>query len=351
MARRGTGVFVVRAGILLACIAGSAGSLLAQGTVLNHEGLSFLEEPLAVEAGDVSLVLKGSVEGAYAYRSQEGGGTDAGANGGFRAGARTQLPNRWRVDLGYSGRYATDPRDNPDSGFASRADDRYDDGVDLSVGGGWGTAVGGNVPETVRDFTRRAPGAGAAALPFDDVLGSLGEWAAGYRVRLGPWVLGAVADTDGDFDVGAAHQRPHGDKDYRLSVRYTEGAFTSAGGAARFDSRALSGTGEVIYGSVLFDAGAGFETLSSPGLGLERWYVSSGVRVKTGVVSLSLEGHYGRVEGEEEASAALGVRYDLARGLSANFGLNHEDARVNVDGVNLIDSKGTRAVVSLRFTF
>jgi len=216
MARRVTGVFVVWAGTLLACIAGGAGPLWAQGTVLNHEGLSFLEEPLAIGAGDVSFVLM---------------------------------------------------------------------------------------------------------------------------------------DTDGGFDVGATHQRPHGNKDYRLSVRYTEGAFTSAGGAARFDSRALGGVGEVIYGSTLFDAGAGFETLSSPGLRLERWYVSSGVRVKTGVVSLSLEGHYGRVEGEEEASAALGVRYDLARGLSANFGLHHEDARVNVNGVNLINSKGTRAVVSLRFSF
>ena len=71
MARRVTGVFIVRAGILLACIAGGAGSLWAQGTVLDPDGLSFLEEPLAVEAGDVSLVLKGSVEGAYAHRSRE----------------------------------------------------------------------------------------------------------------------------------------------------------------------------------------------------------------------------------------------------------------------------------------
>ena len=53
----------------------------------------------------------------------------------------------------------------------------------------------------------------------------------------------------------------------------------------------------------------------------------------------------------EKSSAALGVQYDIARGLSANFGLNYEDAEVIIGGVNLIASKGTKAVVTLRYAF
>ncbi len=211
--------------------------------------------------------------------------------------------------------------------------------------------MAGNVSELVRDQTRRARGAGAASLSFDDVFGSLADWGGGYLVRMGPWVLSAVVDEEGDFDLGAAYQRPIGEKDYRLTARYTRGAFTSADGLRRFDARAVSGVGELIYGSALFDLGVGHETLSSPGLELEQWYVSSGVRIKIGVVSFSLEGHYGKVEGMEKTSAALGVQYDLARGLSTNFGLNYEDAVVSLGGVNLIASRGTRAVVSVRYSF
>lgn len=194
-------------------------------------------------------------------------------------------------------------------------------------------------------------GAGAASLSFDDVFGSLAEWGGGYLVRLGPWVVSAMAGEEGNFDLGAAYQRPIGPRDYRLTARYTQGVFTSADGSKRFDTKALSGVGELIYGNALFHLSLGHETLSSPGLEVEQWYVSSGVRIKIGVVSVSVEGHYGRVEGEEKTSAALGVQYDIARGLSANFGLSYEDAEVRVGSVNLIASKGTEAVVSVRYGF
>lgn len=329
---------------------GAARRAAAQEVFLNYDEMSLFEAPLATEIGDVTLLLRGMVEGAWTHK-REGDDSDESFNGRFQAGAGTQLPNRWRVRLSYAGRYATDPQENPDAGFASRVDEDYEDDVTLSVGGAWGTVVGGNVSEVVRGQTRRSGGAGASSLSFDDVFGSLADWGGGYLVRMGPWVMSAVVDEEGDFDVGAMYQRPIADKDYRLTARYTQGAFTSADGLRRFDTRALGGVGELIYGSALFDLGAGYETLSSPGLDIEQWYVSSGVRVKIGVLSLSVEGHYGRVEGVEKTSAALGVQYDLARGLSANFGLNYEDASVSLGGVNLIASKGTKAVLSVSYSF
>ena len=114
---------------------------------------------------------------------------------------------------------------------------------------------------------------------------------------------------------------------------------------------AVSSVGEVIYGSTSFDVGVGYEYLSSSGPEPRRWYVSSGIRRKTGVLSLSLEGHYGRIEGEEEVSAALGAQYDLARGASANLGINYANAMVNLGGESLLDTNDTKAVLSLRYSF
>ena len=352
MARRSTNrrFRLIWAAVVFFCVIGTVRPAWAQEIFLNYDEMSLLEAPLAVEVGDVTLLAGGMAEGGWTYR-RESDDSDESFSSRFQLGARTQLPNRWRVRLSYTGRYATDPQENPDAGFASREDEDYEDDVTLSVGGAWGTAAAGNVSELVRDQTRRSGGAGAASLSFDDVFGSLEKWGGGYLVRMGPWVLSAVVDEEGDFDFGAMYQRPIAEKDYRLTTRYTQGAFTSADGVRRFDTKAVSGAGELIYGSASFDLGLGYETLSSPGLEFDQWYVSSGVRIKIGVVSLSLEGHYGRVEGIEKTSAALGVQYDLARGLSADFGLNYEDARVSLGGVDLIASRGTRAVVTVRYGF
>ena len=336
--------------VIFTCAIGTAGRVAAQEIFLNYDDMSLFEAPLATEIDDVTLLLKGTAVGAWTHK-RKSDDSDESFSGGLQAGAQTQLPNRWRVRLSYTGRYATDPQENPDAGFASRVDEEYEDDVLLSVGGAWGTVVSGNVSKAVRGQTRRARGAGASSLSFDDVFGSLADWGGGYLVRMGPWVLSAVVDEEGDFDFGAMYQRPIAERDYRLTARYTQGVFTSADGVRRFDTKAVSGVAELIYGSALFDLGLGYETLSSPGLEFDQWYVSSGVRIKIGVVSLSLEGHYGRIEDVEKTSAALGVQYDLARGLSANFGLNYEDASVSLGGVNLIASKGTKAVLSLSYSF
>ena len=347
------GIRLFWAAVIFTCAIGAKGSASAEEMFFNYDDFSMLEAPLATEVGDVTLLLRGMIEGAstFGLGNDDDDDTDESLDGSFQLGAQTQLPNRWRVRLTYLGKYATAPEASPDSGFASRVDDEYEDDLALSVGGAWGAVVGGNVTDVVREQTQRTPGAGRASLSFDDVFGSLEGWGGGYVGRFGPWVLSTVVDEEGNFDLGATYQRPIGDKDYRLTTRYTEGVFTSADGLRQFDTRAASGVGEFIYGSALFDLGAGYERLLSAGLEVEQWYVSSGVRIKFGAVSLSLEGHYGEVEGEEKTSAALGVQYDVARGLSANFGLNYEDADVSLGGVNLIASKGTKAVISVRYAF
>ena len=336
--------FPVLVTVLAAGIA-TTGSAAAQDISLNYESLSSMEEPLAVEIGDTTFVLTGLVDASSSHdaHDDDAGGGDLIAN--FQLGALTQLPNRWRLGLTWFGQYSTDA--DSDAG----SDERYTDNVALSVGGVWGTVLGGNVSGVVREQTRRRRGAGNGSLAFDDGLGELADRGGGYVGRFGPWVTSAVVDEDGNFDLGTMFQRPAGNKDYRLTVRATEGVYTAADGSRRFDTRAAGVVGEVIYGSTSFDVGAGYERLSSSGPDADRWYVSSGVRTKSGVVSASIEGHYGRIEGEDEVSAALGLQYDVARGLSVNLGLNRASAQVTLDGATLVDTRETRIVLSLRYSF
>ncbi len=337
-----------RRGLLPAAIAAAwlaaAGPASAQSVSLNYESLSSMEEPLAFEIGDVTFVLTGLLDARWTVDTEGGDDTDTGYIGNFQVSAGTQLPNRWRVNLSYFGQEASDPT------TVFGAGDDYTDNAALSVGSYWGTLLGGNVSGAVRDRTRRLRGAGNAALAFDDFLGALEDWSGAYTGRFGPWVVGAVVDEDGDLDLGATFQRPAGTRDWRLTLRAAEGVYAPVGGR-RFDTRGLGIVGEVIYGSTTVDAGAGYEHFSSKGPDAERWYAASGIRAKTGALTLSLEGQIGRIEGKDEASAALGAQYDFARGLSANLGVNHAKARISLDGARFLNVEETKTVLSLRYSF
>ena len=81
-----------------------------------------------------------------------------------------------------------------------------------------------------------------------------------------------------------------------------------------------------------------------------RRFVSTGVRGKTGMLGWSLEAHYGRIEDDAEVAVALGVQYDIARGLSANFGLNHARAKADTGTIRLVDIRDTTGILSLRYS-
>lgn len=317
----------------------------AQNISLNYDRLSSLEEPLATEIGDVTLLLTGLLDTPMSFDLENDGANDMGFVGNFQVSANTQLPNRWRVSLAYFGQYTDDPE------LTVEMDDNYTDNIAFAVGSIWGTVLAGNISGVVREQTRRLRGAGNAFLTFDDVFGRLEDWGGGYRGRFGPWVISTVVDNDANFDLGAMFQRPLGNRDYRFTVRYTEAVYTSADRFNVFNSHAFGIVGELVYGSTLLDIGAGYERFTAPGSDAEQWYVSSGIRLKLGVLTWSVEGHYGQVEGEDKTAVALGARYDLARGLSANIGLNHEDARANIGHISFIDTKDTQAVMSMRYSY
>ena len=321
------------------------GAATAQDVSLNYERLSSLEKPRAVEMGAMTLVLNGVLDSALTHYSEDSAASGAEFTGNVEIAAFAQLPNRWRIGATWFGQYAASDTFDDDTG------EDYTDNAALSVGGVWGTALAGNVSGTVREQTRRRRGAGSAALAFDDFLGGLGDTGAGYVGRFGPWTIAAASDGDGNFDLGAMSQRPHGTSDYRVTLRAHSGEYAAANGGRKFETAGASVVGEIIHGSTIFDAGAGYERLTSSGPNADRRYVSVGARRKTDALSLSLEGHYGRIEDSGEVSAALGASYDIARGLSANLGINHVRAEATDGGVRVADTEETTIILSMRYSF
>ena len=320
----------------------------AQDVNLNYDRLSSLEEPLAYDFAGITLSVAGLVDVPVVAEFDEvtgGNDVDVEIVGNFQFTAETQLANRWTIGAVYFGQYSSIPL-----GAFGGADD-YSDNVAGFVATSFGTVIGGNVNQQVRELTRRQRGAGNGFLAFDDFMGGLDNWGGAYVGRFGPSVIGVVVDENGDFEVGSVFQRPIGVRDLRFSARYRQGQFKAADGITTFDTSGAAVVGEFVYGSSLFDLGGGYERLDGALIELDRWYLSAGAQTQMGPLQISAEGHYGRAAGDEEISVGLGAQYAVARGLSLNLGLNHADATIVSDGVTLVETDEVKAIGSLRFSY
>lgn len=315
-------------------------SLSSKAVDLNYDSLSSLEEPLAFEVGDTTISLTGLIDSALVYADEAE--NDSFVFGNFQIDAETQLANSWTLGATYFGSYSSDDFD---------FDDSYEDNVAVYLGGIWGTAAVGNVTGLVREQTRRARGIGNGFLAFDDHLGQLDDYGVSYGGRFGPNQFMIATDDDGGYEIGGTHQRPIGNKDYRFSLRYRDSQFTPDNEITAFDSRAVGFVSELTFGSTVLDFGLGFEQLSSNLVDADRTYASFGASRKIGAWSASAEAHFGDIEGQNERSYALGLRYDIARGLSLNLGVNHSDAIVDLSGIRLLDDSDTVGTASLRYSF
>ncbi len=54
---------------------------------------------------------------------------------------------------------------------------------------------------------------------------------------------------------------------------------------------------------------------------------------------------------DSEKSAALGLRYDLARGLSLNLGYNYAESDADIDGVAIQSVDKSEFIGSMRYEF
>jgi hypothetical protein len=313
-------------------------SATAQAVDLNYESLSSLEEPLAIQYQDITFSLSGLTDASLNYL-RESSDSEATLLGNFQISAETQLANSWTLGAAYFGQYD------------DAEDDNYTDNAAIYLGGVWGTGSIGNVTGIVREQTRRIRAAGNGELNFDDHLGQLSDFGVNYIGRFGPSQLLASIDDDSNFEIASIYQRPIDNKDYRFSLRYRESQFTPDNEIMLFDSKAIGLMGELTYGNTIFNLGLGIEQLSSDSMSLDRQTVSMGAFRKVGLWTFSGEVHFGDIEGQDERSYALGLKYDIARGMSLNFGLNHSDADVAENGVSILQVNETEGLVSVRYSF
>ncbi|MEJ6594631.1 hypothetical protein [Parasphingorhabdus sp.] len=308
---------------------------------LNYDSLSSFEEPLAFEIGEATVQIGGVVDVPVTLALDDGISRDdvnVSLVTNLDINVEIQIANRWNVGLAYFGQY----------------DENTDDYVDNVAGfvrTSWGSLIGGNVNGLVREATRRRRGVGNAHLAFDDFYGRINQWGGSYSGRFGPTVLTGIVDGDGHFELGAQFQRPIGRKDYRLTTRVAKARYLAADGLTDFITIGAGAVAEFVYGSSLFDLGFGYENLKAGAIDLDRWYVSGGAQTKIGVLSLSVDGHYGELDGTSESSASLGVRYDIARGLSTILGVNTRKAQIARDGVSVVDEDEATATASVRYSF
>tara|TARA_R110000824_G_scaffold11746_10_gene51494 strand:- start:10911 stop:11870 length:960 start_codon:yes stop_codon:yes gene_type:complete len=318
----------------------TGGSAQAQIS-LNYDNLSSFEEPLAFAIGEATVLVGGVVD-VPVKLTVDGrvfdGDVDVSLVTNLDINVEMQLANRWNVGVSYFGQYDENTED-------------YEDNVAGFVRTSWGSLIGGNVNGLVREATRRRRAVGNSNLAFDDFYGRINQWSGGYSGRFGPTTLTGIVDGDGHFELGAQFQRPIGRKDYRFSTRLAKARYLAADGVTNFATIGAGAVGEFVYGSSLFDLGFGYENLQAGTIDLDRWYVSGGAQTKLGVLSLSAAGHYGELDGTAESSASLGVRYDIARGLSTNLGVNARKAEIARDGVSVVDEDETSATASIRYSF
>ncbi|MEO1488381.1 MAG: hypothetical protein AAFR88_02935 [Pseudomonadota bacterium] len=330
----------------------SSAPLAAQEVSLNYDRLASLEEPIAIDLGNATLQLQGVLDAPLIAEFDEIADDDsieAEFIGNFQVSFETQLKNRWTVGAVYFGQYSTDPSRVFLTNFLGMDD--YNDNVAGFVATSFGTVIGGNVNQQVRELTRRRRGVGNGFLAFDDFYGQLDRWGGAYTGRFGPSTIGVAVDENGDFEVGAVFQRPIGQRDLRFSGRFRQSRFTAGDGITEIESQGVGAVGEIEYGSSVFDLGAGLENLDAPGEDALRWFVSAGAQTQIGQIRLSGEAHYGEVEGDQEVSAGLGLGYDVARGLSLNLGLNYQDAQVVSGAIPIRNLEEGQAVASVRFSF
>ena len=255
-----------------------------------------------------------------------------------------QLPNALTIGVSYFGSYDdkdTDKRDN------------YEDRWAVYGSGVWGRLSGGKVNETVRETTRRWRGTGNAELEFDDVLGTLmkDDLGTAYLLRLSAYTLSVAVDEDGNSDFGLTYERPNKYVDIRITEHFTNSQIRSVDKGTVFDTYAGGLVGQVDYGSFTADVGLGYEHFDSRAADGARMFVSAGLHYKVRRLTLSAEGHWGKIDGDSETSAALGARYDLARGLSLNLGYNYADSVAAIDGVTIQSADLSEFIGSLRYEF
>lgn len=311
---------------------------------VNYDGISFLEEPLARELGSVTLSTRALIDQSIEYdTTDEKDRYNTRVNADIRL--ETQLPNTWQAGVQY---FIDFNRLNGNNR------EKYEDGLVLFLSDELGTVAVGNVTNAVVENTRRMRSVGHGSLANRAFFGNLDETGGFYSVRLNSYVFSLTGDQEGRAEGAVSYERNVGKYNILLSTRVRKGEVSENRNIENVGNNAvISESGDTFgaaaggsfrYSSFMFDGEVGYETVDTD-QGNDKNdhpFASVGISYKVRALSVSAEGGISQYDDQDLRSVALGGRYDIARGLSFNMGVNYTFVE---------DNDKTKAIGSFRYEF
>ncbi len=311
---------------------------------INYDGISFLEEPLARELGPVTVSTRALIDQSIEYDTTDEKDTyNTRVNADIRL--ETQLPNTWQIGAQYF----------IDFNRLNGSDrEKYEDDIVFFLSDELGTVAVGNVTNAVFENTRRMRAVGHGNLTNNAFLGNLDATGGFYSVRFNSYVFSLTGDQEGRAEGALSYERNVGKYNILLSTRVRKGEVSENGDIENVGSNVVtSDTGDTYgaaavgsfrYSSFMFDGEVGYETIDTD-QGSDKNdhpFASVGVSYKVRALSVSAEGGISQYDDQDLRSVALGGRYDIARGLSFNMGVNYTFVE---------DNDKTKAIGSFRYEF
>lgn len=303
-------------------------------SLINYDQLSFFETPLAYSIADGSLLLEGAVDVAY---QSENDGLAEYASQQFEGflGYETQLANDWEVGASYRVNHDTDRADNTTNELRLFARDQ------------WGLISIGNVSTQLYDQARRRRASGLLGIDRDNFTLPLARDGVFYQWATPTTQLMATFDSDSNIEAGLVYKKPIGTIQYKLSARvnHTENESGDAQNVQQSQGGAI--VAQITRGRWTLDSQLMTEQVKLVG-GLSEinlTTISAGAHSKFGRLSISLTGINRENElFDTERFYALGLGYDIARGLSINFGSS-------INNSKLVPERFATYSASLRYQF
>ncbi|MEM7699131.1 MAG: hypothetical protein AAF236_12090 [Verrucomicrobiota bacterium] len=192
---------------------------------------------------------------------------------------------------------------------------------------------------------------GEANLFYDGFFAPSNTRAFRYRVRLSSFLIDAAVDDDGEnWNAGFLYRSPSRYQKDSWAFHYYGGDYLG-----RYMRHGITGAYQISYGSLdlianvawdTFDPYANFATFDRVSASLGASFKFEATTLSAGVLIAETN------NGDLETAYTAGLRHDLARGLSLNFGYLYLDSNsIGSDGLGVTpgDFSGVRSSVTYRF--
>ncbi len=300
--------------------------------LLPYDSFSFFEAGLSREIGNATLRFNFLVDQAV-IGNRPAFYQDWKTTGQVSTSLETELSNGWNIGATYTGIFVT--------GSGRDSDHLYAVFVDAP----WGRLSTGRIDALIESSVTRKNRVGNATLTAGRGLGELDETGIQFVQTVNAYQIHFAVDENLDAQAALLFAAPVGVAAHSFGLRVGTGHLRKDNFLlATGETEGISGFYNYVLGSLSLGVEQGYQDVAidgTVGTNTQR-FASIGASYKRRRTSLSAE--VGRTDflGQTRRSAAIGLRYDIARGLSGNVGLNYSDAGT----VNT-----WRIPVSLRYEF